>query len=51
MRFDFLERLVGSYLPIWGHARDGAWLHDAGGVFAMLEVQGVLWDTYALPDD
>jgi type IV secretion system protein VirB4 len=50
VRFDFLERLVGSYLPIWGHAREGAWLLDDGGVFAMLEVQGVAWDTYGLQD-
>jgi type IV secretion system protein VirB4 len=50
VQFDFLERLVGSCLPIWGHARDGAWLLDDGSVFAMLEVQGVHWDTYALPD-
>jgi type IV secretion system protein VirB4 len=50
VRFDFLERVVGSYLPIWGHARDGAWLLDDSGVFAMLEVQGVPWDTYALQD-
>jgi type IV secretion system protein VirB4 len=50
VRFDVLERLVGSYLPICGHASDGAWLLDDGSVFAMLEVQGVPWDTCALPD-
>jgi type IV secretion system protein VirB4 len=42
--FDFLEHLISSRIPVWGHIDDGAWLLNDGSVFAMVEIAGQRFD-------
>lgn len=43
--FRFLERLIENHTPLWGHVADNIIMTDAGGMFAMIEVQGFAWET------
>lgn len=48
--FKSRERLLSSYIPLVGHAREDALLHDDGSVTAIIAVNGLAWETADVAD-
>ena len=48
--FSLPERLISSMIPLVGHVRDDALLHNDGSVTTVLAVNGIAWATVDIAD-